>query len=157
MGLLDQTEVNHRAQVATEAWRRAAIVIQQTDDLVASSRALLAKSRELLAELEHTDALRMPRRVSLPESVVISRSEGTLSGTAVHQSDRTPVQHGELSTRVFKDGEQFGWRVYSPTKEMLGSGTAESEFSARVDALHAGMTYIDRLKGRSAPTNSRLH
>jgi len=158
MGLLDQTEINRRSQLATEAWRRPAIAIQLSDGLVAGSRALLAQSRQLLADLEHAEALRMPRRVFLPESVVVSRSEGTpLADPPVHQSDRTLVQHTEFSIRVFENGEQFAWRVYSPTKEMLGSGTAESEFSARVDALHAGMTYIDRLKGRSAPTDTRLH
>jgi hypothetical protein len=94
---------------------------------------LLAQSRQLLMELEHAETLRMPRRVFLPESGVPNRCEGTLAGPAVDQSAPTPAQHAELSIRVFEDGEQFGWRVYSPTKEMLGSGTAESEFSARVD------------------------
>ena len=157
MVLSKQVEINRRAQVATEALRRAAIAVQQTDDLVASSRALLAKSRELLAELEHADALRMPRRDSRRESVVVSRSEGTSVGPAVHQSDQTSAQHTELSIRVSQNGEQFGWTLCSPTNEMLGRGTAQSELSARVDALHAGMTYIDRLKGRSAPTNTGLH
>jgi hypothetical protein len=92
-----------------------------------------------------------------PKSDVLSRSERTLAGTAVHQSDRTSVQFTELSIRVFEVAEQFGWRVCNPTKEILGWGTAESEVRARIDAFHAGMTYIDRLKGRSAPNKTRLH
>jgi hypothetical protein len=157
MVLSEQDEINGRAEAAAEAWRRAAIAFDRTDALVASSRALLAQSRQLLAELEHADALRMPRRDSSRESVVVNRSVGTPVGPAVHQSQQTAPPHTELSIRVFRDGEQFGWTVYSPTKQMLGWGTAGSELSARVDAFHAGMTYIDRLKGRSAPSNNPLH
>jgi len=157
MVLSEQTEINRDAEAAAKAWWRAAEACQRTDSLVASSRALLTESRELLAELEHADALRKARRDSPRENVVVSRSEATPVGPAVHQSDQTPAQHTELSIRVFKDGEQCGWTLYSPTKEMLGWGTAESELSARIDALHAGMTYIDRLKSRYALSDTRHH
>jgi hypothetical protein len=157
MVLPEQTEINHQVQAAANAWRRAAVAFDRTDALVASSRALLAESRQLLAELEHAGALRKPRRDLPSESVVVNRSEGVPIGSAVHQSDQTSAQHTELSVRVFEDREQFGWMVYGPTKEMLGIGTARSELSARVDAFHAGMTYIERLKGQSTPSNTALH
>jgi hypothetical protein len=156
MVLSDQTEINREAVVAAKAWWRAAETCQRTDSLVASSRALLTESRELLAELEHADALRKARLDSPRENVVVSRSEATLVGPAVHESDQTAAQRTELSIRAFEDGEHFGWTLYSPTKEMLGWGTAESELSGRIDALHAGMTYIDRLKSRSALSDTRL-
>jgi hypothetical protein len=99
----------------------------------------------------------MPRQDWLPESVVVNRSEGTQVAPTVHQSAQTPAQHAELSVRVFEDGGQFGWTVYSHANELRGRGTAESELSARVDAFHAGMTYIERLKGRTTPSDTPLH
>jgi len=157
MVLSDQTEINREAEAAADTLRRAAETCQRTDSLVASSHALLAQSRELLAELEHADALRRARRDSPCENVVVSHSEANPVGPAVHQRDQTPAQHTKLSIRVFEDGEQYGWTLYSPTKEMLGSGTAESELNARIDAFRAGMTYIDLLKNRSALSNIRRH
>jgi hypothetical protein len=43
------------------------------------------------------------------------------------------------------------------TLEMLGEGTAETELKAGSDAFCAGMTYIERLKRRSGPTDTSLH
>ena len=68
--------------------------------------------------------------------------------------DRNPAM---LSMRLIRKETCFGWTVYSPTNELLGHGTAETEHKARIDAFQAGMTYINRLKGRSVPKDSALH
>jgi hypothetical protein len=62
-----------------------------------------------------------------------------------------------LSVTVFQEGEHFGWTLNTPSNEMLGHGTADTELKARVAAFDAGMTYIDRAKDRTAPTRSTLH
>lgn len=157
MASSEQAKIRRRAQAAAEAWLRGTMAVQSTDTLIARSRALLAQSRQLLTELERADLLRFRRRDSPRESVAVSRSEGTPVGPAVHQSDQTSARHAEFSIAVIEDGEQFGWTLYSPTKEWLGWGTAETELNARVDALQAGMAYIDRLKNRSAPSSIRLN
>jgi hypothetical protein len=71
-------------------------------------------------------------------------------GTAI----RNPAM---LSVRVFETQSSFGWKVYSATKEMLGRGTAVTEKKARIEAFRAAMTYIDRLKDRSASTETSFH
>jgi hypothetical protein len=52
-----------------------------------------------------------------------------------------------LSIRVFQDGLRFSWTLKAPSNEVLGRGTAETERQARIDALQAGMIYIDRANG----------
>jgi hypothetical protein len=61
-----------------------------------------------------------------------------------------------LSVRVFQEGLRFSWTLNGHSKGVLGHGTAETERQARVEALRAGMTYIDRAKGRSS-TDTSLH
>jgi len=56
-----------------------------------------------------------------------------------------------LSIRVFQDGLRFSWTLKAPSNEVLGRGTAETERQARIDALQAGMIYIDRANGWSSP------
>ena len=43
-----------------------------------------------------------------------------------------------LSVSVVENGPHFGWTILTPTNEVLGSGTAGSEFDARVEAFRAG-------------------
>jgi hypothetical protein len=62
-----------------------------------------------------------------------------------------------LSVKVFQEGEHFGWTLNAPSNELLGHGTAETEQKARIDALDAGMTYIDRAKERTTASRSALH
>jgi hypothetical protein len=120
--LSEQTEISRRAEMVAKAWLRAAIGSGRTNDLLASSRALLAQSRQLLAELEHAKPLQMPRQDWL--SVVVNRSEATPIAPTVHQSAQTPAQHAELSVRVFEDGEQFGWSLW-PNKRDAGDWNRE--------------------------------
>lgn len=99
----------------------------ENNALLNRSRTLIAESRQLLATLEQ-----------IPVPLTPSQSTG---------GDHKPG----LSVRVFQTGSIFGWMLTSPTNEMLGRGTAETELKARIDAFRAGMTYIDRSKSRSAP------
>ena len=63
-----------------------------------------------------------------------------------------------LSIRVFQEGLRFSWTLKAPSNEVLGRGTAETERQARIDALQAGMIYIDRANGRSSPgDDTSLH
>jgi hypothetical protein len=76
-------------------------------------------------------------------------------------STETPPETGRnpamLSVRVFKKGSRFGWTVHSPREETVGCGTVETELKAGAEAFQAGMIYIERLKGRSAPDDTNLH
>jgi hypothetical protein len=99
--------------------------------LLTSSRERIAESRRLLARLTAETAVPM-------------------EATAPHRS-------AALSVRVFQEGSRFKWTLNTPSHESLGRGMAETEFRARVDAFQAGMTYIDRAKGRTSPSGGSLH
>jgi hypothetical protein len=83
----------------------------------------------------------------------------------LHQSNRVLMGFAQMriaiqrcfSVRVVKKESCFDWTVYSVANELLGRGTAETEHKARIDAFTAGMTYIDRAKGRSSPSDTSLH
>jgi len=107
--------------------------------LVASSRACIAESKRLLARL----AIEIPTAAIKPNPAEVRT-----------RPDRNPAM---LSVRVVEDGLRFGWSIHTPTKEVLGRGTAETEFDARVEAFRAAMDYINQLKGRSELKISTLH
>ena len=179
-----QAEINHWAQAATEAWLRANIAFERTGELlvssralidesrrllatiqarrtgapVASSRAVIDASRQLLAAVQGADLPPTPHPKSRPEAVTVRRSDDTSVNPAVRQSHPAFIaDRAMLSVRIFPAGAQFGWTVFSPSREMLGRGIAGTELKARTDAFGAGMTYIERLKGRCRPTDSSVH
>jgi len=78
--------------------------------------------------------------------------ENLLSNAAVRQNTNE-----SLSVRIFQEGTRFAWTLNSPAKELLGRGTAETEKKARIDALEAGMTYMNHAKGRSSPIDISLN
>lgn len=182
MSSTEQAEVNRRAQGAPEAWLRATIAFERVGALVESSLVLLDESRRLLAAIQarRADTLMGSSRAlidesrrllvavrgtnlpttpgsRLPDHVAVRRSDGASVDPAVRHSDTTSVPHSALSVRVFDEGARFGWNLRSPSGEMLGQGTAETELKARTDAFGAGMTYIERLKRCSRPTDTSLH
>jgi hypothetical protein len=115
--------------VATDKGLRT-ILKAKDSDLLTSSRARIAESKHLLAKL----AIETPTPAIKPK-----RAVGPDSNSAT------------LSVHVFQESFRFGWTLSAPSKDVLGRGTAETEQKARIDALQAGMTYIDRAKGRSSP------
>jgi hypothetical protein len=130
--------------------------------LLINSRAMIDESRRLLAALErpvsprrnddaHQDAIATPAQdaIATPAAVPSALNAG---GVRAH-ADRNPAM---LSVGVFKKESCFGWALYSTANQLLGRGIAETEHKARIDALSAGMTYIDRLKGQSPP-DTDLH
>jgi hypothetical protein len=62
-----------------------------------------------------------------------------------------------LSVHVFQDGSRFGWTLNVTGQEVLGHGTAATEFEARVDAFQSAMTYIDHSNGRATAGDESLH
>jgi hypothetical protein len=127
---------------------------QSTGALLKNSRAMIDESRSLLAALERPAPARRNddahhQATGTPAAAPI---EPTADGVRA-DADRNPAR---LSVGVFKKESCFGWALYSITNELLGRGNAKTEHKARIDALSAGMTYIDRLKGRSPP-DTDLH
>jgi len=152
---------------------RMAASFQIDTDLLAISQSMIDESRELLASLrdgEATGALLKNGRTMIDESrrllEALERPAPARRNNDVHR-EIEPTAGGvladvkrnpaALSVRIFKKGSCFGWTVYSLTNELLGGGTAETEHEARIDAFTAGMTYIDRAKGRSSPSDTSLH
>ena len=123
-----------------DQWWRATVSSQIDDGLLTNSRAIIAESRRLLATLEQP-------------SVAPTRSHSTDD----HAAEVRSVHKQGLSVRIFQKGSVFGWTLTSPANEMLGSGKAQTELKARIDAFRAGMTYIDQSKSRSAHDNIRFH
>jgi hypothetical protein len=103
---------------------------------------LIADSRRLLASVDYSAVTPAPTEAGGRQS-----------------AEHTGCQNARenLSVHVFQKGLQFSWTLNSPANEMLGFGMAETELKARTDAFNAGMTYIDRAKGRSAPDDGSLH
>jgi hypothetical protein len=92
--------------------------------------ALLAKGRSLIEETKRLAASQEGIRTTLKARDAALRA----------QPDRNSAM---LSVCVFQEGLRFGWMLSAPSKDVLGRGTAETERQARIDALQAGMTYID--------------
>jgi hypothetical protein len=116
---------------------------------------MIEESRRLLAALECSAPARRNddahhHATATPAAAPIEPSAGGVRA----DTDRNPAT---LSVRVVKKESCFGWTVYSPTNDLLGVGTAETEHKARIDAFTAGMTYIDRANGRSSPSDTNLH
>ena len=106
--------------------------------LLTRSRACIAESKRLLAAVETLTAAIKPNRAEVRT-----------------RPDRNSAM---LSVRVFQEGLDFNWTLKARSNEVLGRGRAETERQARIDALQAGMTYIDRAKGRSSPgDDTSLH
>jgi hypothetical protein len=108
-----------------------------TRTLLVKSRSMVRKTRALIDECEQ---LLADRRALVDESKPL-----------LPRTVQKP-----LAIRVFREGSCFGWRVFNRANGILGRGTAETEFKARVAAFDAGMTYIDHLKGRTT-ADSSLH
>jgi len=127
---------------------------QSTNALLRNSRAVIDKSRRLLAALEPAASSR--RNVPAHEAIAIATVPPVEQRAGVVRAnvDRNPPM---LSVHVFRKESCFGWTVYSPNNDLLGRGSAQTEHKARIDALRAGMTYIDRSKGRSASSDTSLH
>jgi len=184
MASSEQAEVNRRAQAVHEAWLRANIAFERTSALlvssrtlidesrallttlqtrktdapVASSRAVIDDSRQLLTALQHLDVPPTPLPNSSPEPVTVSRSDGASVNSAAPSNQAACIaERALLSVSVFQEGLDFSWTLKARNNEMLGHGTAETERQARIDAFGAGMTYIDRAKGRSSPSDTSLH
>jgi hypothetical protein len=119
--------------------------VRKTRALIEECKRLLAQDRALVDEpkLVATSTISTPKRVS------------DESATNMHKAPESA--QGMLSIRVFQDGSRFSWRVLSTANDVLGRGTADTELKARIAAFDAGMAYIDRTKGRSAPSDTALH
>ena len=116
---------------------------------------MIDESRRLLAALERPAlARRNDDAHHHANATPAAESIGPSADGVPADADRNPAM---LSVRVVKKESCFGWTVYSLTNELLGAGTAETEHEARIDAFTAGMTYIDRAKGRSSPSDTSLH
>ena len=113
------------------------------DTLVERSRASIGESRRLLEAVE----------ASATHSGEAPTIRATLS-TAGAEMDRDPAA---LSVNVFAEGARFRWTVCSPSEEILGRGTAETELKARAAAFYAGMIYLDWVKHRASPGKISLH
>ena len=123
--------------------------------LLKNSRAMIDESRRLLAALERPAPARRNDGAHHHATTTSAAAPIEPSADGVRaDADRNPAT---LSVRVVKKESCFGWTVYSLTNELLGRGTAETEHEARIDAFTAGMTYIDRAKGRSSPSDTSLH
>lgn len=148
----------------------ATVFAEEAAALAAGSRALVARScRELSESRASIDRSR--RQVTKGCQLIadsrrllasVDYSAVTLTPTEAggrQSAERTGCQNARenLSVHVFQKGPKFAWTLNSPANEMLGFGMAETELRARTDAFHAGMTYIDRIKGRSAPDDGSLH
>jgi hypothetical protein len=71
---------------------------------------------------------------------------------------RSENDSAAFSVRVVREGLRFRWTLNARGSDVLGRGTAETERQARIDALQAGMIYIDRAKGRASPgDDTSLH
>ena len=128
---------------------------ETTGALLKNSRAMIEESRRMLAALERWAPARRNdyahhQATATPAAAPIEPSADGVRADA----DRNPAT---LSVRVVKNESCFGWTVYSPSNDLLGVGIAETEHKARIDAFTAGMTYIDRAKGRSSPSDTSLH
>src|SRR5262249_7643108 len=179
-----QTEINHWAKAATEAWLRANIAFERTGAPLVSSRALIDgsrcllatiqatrtgapvasrravidESRQLLATVQGADLPPTPHPKSRPEAVTVARSDDTSVNPAVPHLDPAFLANPALlSVRIIPSGGELGWSVFSTSREMLGRGIADTELKARTEAFGAGMTFIERLKGRCRPTDSSVH
>jgi hypothetical protein len=128
---------------------------QDNAALLNSSRTMIDESRRLLAALErlaparrsddaHHDGMATPGAASIEPG----------AGGVRANADRNSAM---LSVRVFQEGTRYSWTLNTPGNEVLGHGTAKTARQARIDALQAGMTYIDRAKDRSSPGNTSLH
>ena len=136
--------VSSRALVE-RGWRQLSesrALIAQSRRQVTKSCQSIADSRRLLASMDYLAVTPIPTEAGGRQS-------------AEHTGCQKAREN--LSVRVFQKGLQFAWTLNSPANEMLGFGMAETELKARTDAFHAGMTYIDRAKGRSAPDDGSLH
>jgi hypothetical protein len=121
--------------VATDDGIRTALKARDSV-LLTRSRACIAESKQLLARLTS----------EIPTAAIKPKPA---------RPDRNPAM---LSVRVFQEKSRFGWTLSALSKDVLGRGTAETERQARIDALQAGMTYIDRAKGPSSPDDdTSLH
>jgi hypothetical protein len=160
MGSLTQlTKSNREAAAVTVQrvrWLQISRSLTLDQALVANSRALIAESRSLLATFDersaspphndkaHHDTTAESSIVRIEPAIAVTRAE----------ADRKPAM---LSFRVIRNGSHFGWTIRNATNEVLGTGTAGTEFDARVEAFRAAINYIDQLKGRSAPKSITLH
>jgi hypothetical protein len=125
-----------------------------TGALLRNSRAIIDESRRLLEALEHPAPTRRYDHAHHDAIATTAPIDEPSAGGVRADADRHSAM---LSVRVFQEGLRFGWTLNAPSKDVLGRGTAETERQARIDALGTGMTYIDRAKGRSSPSDTNLH
>jgi len=62
--------------------------------------------------------------------------------TICRRADRDPAT---LSLHVFAEGAQFSWTARSPSKVMLGRGTAETELKARAVSICGALVRAGKL------------
>ena len=122
--------------------------------LLAISRSMIDESKRLLTTLTESASSTSGSEAHYQPTVILT---GSIETTAAASRAPSDADRGTLSVRIHQEGTRFGWTVYSPTKSMLGCGTAETELKARADAFRAGMTYIERQKGHPAPDDVMLH
>jgi hypothetical protein len=125
------------------------------DDTLTNSREKIAESRRLLATLELSPSTANGVEAAHCEPTLVPDAPIAPNAAAVlANADRDPAA---LSVHVFQGGPRFSWTVCSPSDEILGRGTAETELKARADAFCAGMIYLDWLKDQHRPDNGSLH
>jgi hypothetical protein len=133
-----------------------AIINKVDAELLATSRSMINESKRLLTTLDDSISVTSGDEAHYEPTAII-----TAPAQATGVSVRSPsnANRGTLSVHIHHEGTRFVWAVYGPgpTKAMLGRGIADTELKARADAFHAGMTYIEQLKGEPAVDYPSLH
>ena len=150
--------------VLRKQFLKMARLLQTDAELLAKSRACIVDSERLLASI-HDDSQSLQnvlasRHARVTESQRFATPRVELSTTEPVEDARTLPERGSaaFSVLVVREGLRFRWTLNAPGSDVLGRGTAETERQARIDALQAGMIYIDRAKGRASPgDDTSLH
>jgi hypothetical protein len=146
---------------------KMARLLQTDAELLAKSRACIVDSERLLASIQ--DDSQSLQNILTSRHAPVTESERSLVTPPVELSTvpTEPVEvirtrpendSAAFSVLVVREGLRFRWTLNARGSDVLGRGTAETERQARIDALQAGMIYIDRAKGRASPgDDTSLH
>lgn len=151
---ISRSMIDESRRLLTALQGERAILKNVDAALLASSRSMIDESKRLLTTLTESASSTSGSEAHYQPTVILT---GSIETTAAASRAPSDADRGTLSVRIHQEGTRFGWTVYSPTKSMLGCGTAETELKARADAFRAGMTYIERQKGHPAPDDVMLH
>jgi hypothetical protein len=143
---MSRSTIAESRRLLAASWSERVSLNNNHDVLLANSRASIADSRRLKAAVEAATAA-THRDEACRESIAMP--------TPVTARART--DSAALSIHVFQERSRFSWTVCSPSEEMLGRGTAETEVKARADAFCAGMIYLDGFNDRSPSGDASLH